>query len=95
MTFLSNIYFIKALLIFFVTLTGTLLILPKLIHIASTWVVTKEGIHDKSYSLMDHPDNQRKVHDVPKPLIIVHFLYNKVLIFLTKKVFPVNINTKI
>jgi UDP-GlcNAc:undecaprenyl-phosphate GlcNAc-1-phosphate transferase len=60
---------IKAPLVFFSTLIGTLFILPKLIHIASTWIVVKQGTENESLSLMDYPDNHRKVHESPKPLV--------------------------
>jgi UDP-GlcNAc:undecaprenyl-phosphate GlcNAc-1-phosphate transferase len=63
------IYVLKASLVFLTTLIGTLFILPKLMHIASTWIVTEEGSFNKRYRLMDFPDNHRKVHDVPKPLV--------------------------
>lgn len=66
---MSLIYIIKALLIFFATLIGTLLILPRLIHIASTWIVTKEGSSTEQYSLMDFPDGHRRMHSVPKPVV--------------------------
>ncbi|MDO8281339.1 MAG: MraY family glycosyltransferase [Thermodesulfovibrionia bacterium] len=63
------IIIIKAFLIFITTLLGTIYILPKLMHIASTFFVTKEESPDIKYSLMDSPDNKRKVHDIPKPLV--------------------------
>ncbi len=69
MSMYTVILIIKIFLIFLTTFIGTLFILPKLIHIASTWVVTKEGANDINYSLMDFPDNKRKIHREPKPLV--------------------------
>jgi UDP-GlcNAc:undecaprenyl-phosphate GlcNAc-1-phosphate transferase len=66
---MAIIYIIKAFLIFLTTLLGTLLILPKLRNIALTWVVAKRDSLDNHYTLIDVPDNRRKVHDIPKPLV--------------------------
>lgn len=63
------IFSIKAVLVFITTLVGMLLILPKLRDIASTLIVTKGGTSTKMYSLMDNPDEVRKMHKIPKPLV--------------------------
>jgi UDP-GlcNAc:undecaprenyl-phosphate GlcNAc-1-phosphate transferase len=64
-----DIAVLKIILIFLTTFLGTLFILPELIKIASTWIVTKTDSSDEKYSLMDIPDNQRKIHKNPKPLV--------------------------
>jgi UDP-GlcNAc:undecaprenyl-phosphate GlcNAc-1-phosphate transferase len=46
-----------------------LLILPKLMDIASTWIITKKDLSSKQYTLMDPPDKKRKMHNIPKPLV--------------------------
>lgn len=61
--------YIKAIIVFLTTLSGTLFILPKLIRIASTCVVIREDSSKKIYSLMDQPDNHRKIHNSPKPRV--------------------------
>lgn len=63
------IYSIKAVLVFTVTLVGMFLVLPKLRDIASTLIITKGGTSTKMYTLMDNPDQVRKMHNIPKPLV--------------------------
>ncbi|MBI4843128.1 MAG: undecaprenyl/decaprenyl-phosphate alpha-N-acetylglucosaminyl 1-phosphate transferase [Nitrospirae bacterium] len=63
------VYLIKAILVFITTSLGVLFILPKLIDIASTWIIAKEGSSVKRYSLMDNPDGGRRLHNIPRPLV--------------------------
>lgn len=62
-------FFVKTIFIFLFSLGGTLFVLPRLMHIASTFVLTKEGSSDVRLSLMDSPDDRRKIHVSPKPLV--------------------------
>ncbi len=66
---MTNVYLIKAFLVFFTALIGMIVILPKLIEIASTWIVIKKDQSGKHFTLMDAPDMKRKLHNIPKPLV--------------------------
>lgn len=66
---MTVVIIVKLILIFLTTLVGMLFILPELTQIASTWVLTTRDSKDKYFSLIDYPDNYRKVHSAPKPVV--------------------------